>query len=136
MAGNNEKWSGRLAFILASVGAAVGLGNIWKFPYTLGNSGGSAFVLIYVVSILLVATPIMLSEMVIGRHARLSAPSAMRKVALESGTSRYWQLLGWMGQLALVFVLSFYQRHCRMDRRLPDQVGQRRPQRPVAGRSR
>jgi NSS family neurotransmitter:Na+ symporter len=93
---------------LASVGAAVGLGNIWKFPYTLGSSGGSAFVLIYVLAILLVATPIMLSEMMIGRHARQSAPSAMRKLALELGGSSYWQIVGWMGLLALMFVLSFY----------------------------
>ena len=104
----SENWSGRFAFILASVGAAVGLGNIWKFPYTLGNSGGSAFVLIYVIAILLVATPIMLSEMIIGRHARQSAPSAMRKVALEGGGSAYWQIVGWMGLAALLLVLSFY----------------------------
>ena len=103
-----ESWSGRVAFILASIGAAVGLGNIWKFPYTLGNSGGSAFVLIYVLAMLLIATPIMLSEMVIGRHARLSAPSALRKVALENGRSARWQILGWMGQLAQLLVLSFY----------------------------
>ncbi len=103
-----ESWSGRFTFILASVGAAVGLGNIWKFPYTLGNSGGSAFVLIYVLAILLVATPIMLSEMIIGRHARQSAPNAFRKIALEGGASPYWQIVGWMGLLALVFVLSFY----------------------------
>ena len=103
-----ESWSGRFTFILASVGAAVGLGNIWKFPYTLGSSGGSAFVLIYIIAILLVATPIMLSEMVIGRHARQSAPAAMRKVALENGSSTYWQIVGWMGLLALMFVLSFY----------------------------
>ncbi len=103
-----ESWSGRFTFILASVGAAVGLGNIWKFPYTLGNSGGSAFVLIYVLAILLVATPIMLSEMIIGRHARQSAPNAFRKIALEVGASPYWQIVGWMGLLALVFVLSFY----------------------------
>ena len=103
-----ENWSGRLAFILASVGAAVGLGNIWKFPYTLGNSGGSAFVLIYVIAILLVATPIMLSEMIIGRHAKRSAPTAMRDLAKESGTSGYWQIVGWMGLLALLLVLSFY----------------------------
>jgi SNF family Na+-dependent transporter len=57
----SESWSGRLAFILASIGAAVGLGNIWKFPYTLGSSGGSAFVLVYVLAILLVATPIMIA---------------------------------------------------------------------------
>jgi len=109
MAGRTtESWSGRFAFVLASIGAAVGLGNIWKFPYTLGNSGGSAFVLIYVLAILLIATPIMLSEMVIGRHARLSAPSALRNVALENDSTVSWQILGWMGQLAQLLVLSFY----------------------------
>ena len=105
---NTENWSGRFIFIMASVGAAVGLGNIWKFPYTLGNSGGSAFVLIYVLAILFIATPIMLSEMIIGRHARQSAPSAMRKLALENHTSPYWQIVGWMGLAALMLVLSFY----------------------------
>lgn len=104
----SENWSGRFIFIMASVGAAVGLGNIWKFPYTLGNSGGSAFVLIYVLAILLIATPIMLSEMIIGRHARQSAPSAMKKLALENHTSPYWQIVGWMGLAALMLVLSFY----------------------------
>jgi NSS family neurotransmitter:Na+ symporter len=103
-----ESWSGRLAFILASIGAAVGLGNIWKFPYTLGSSGGSAFVLVYVLAILLVATPIMIAEMIIGRHARASAPTALRKVAVDSGTSRHWGLLGWIGLFALFLVLSFY----------------------------
>lgn len=103
-----ESWSGRLAFILASIGAAVGLGNIWKFPYTLGSSGGSAFVLIYVLAILLVATPIMLAEMIIGRRARQSAPTAMRTLARESGTSSQWSLVGWMGLFALFLVLSFY----------------------------
>ena len=103
-----ENWSGRLAFILASIGAAVGLGNIWKFPYTLGSSGGSAFVLVYVIAILVVATPIMIAEMVIGRHARASAPTALSNVAQESGTSKHWGLLGWMGLFALFLVLSFY----------------------------
>lgn len=104
----SENWSGRMAFVLASVGAAVGLGNIWKFPYTLGNSGGSAFVLIYVLAILLVATPIMLAEMVIGRSARKSAPSALRVLAQENSTSKHWAIVGWMGLFALVLVLSFY----------------------------
>ena len=103
-----ESWSGRLAFILASIGAAVGLGNIWKFPYTLGSSGGSAFVLIYVVAILLVATPIMLAEMIIGRHARRSAPAAMRTLAEQQGASGRWAVVGWMGLFALFLVLSFY----------------------------
>jgi NSS family neurotransmitter:Na+ symporter len=105
---SSDGWSGRLAFILASIGAAVGLGNIWKFPYTLGSSGGSAFVLVYVLAILLVATPIMLAEMVIGRRARKSAPSALKALAVERGGSSKWSYLGWMGLFALFLVLSFY----------------------------
>ena len=105
-----ESWSGRLAFILASIGAAVGLGNIWKFPYTLGNSGGSAFVLVYIIAILLGATPIMLAEMIIGRHARASAPSAMRKIAESCGATSRSSLL------ALFLVLQYAR--CRQNARL------------------
>jgi len=104
----SDGWSGRLAFVLASIGAAVGLGNIWKFPYTLGSSGGSAFVLVYVLAILLVATPIMLAEMIIGRRARHSAPTAMKLLAKQGGHSRRWSIVGWMGLFAMFFVLSFY----------------------------
>jgi NSS family neurotransmitter:Na+ symporter len=103
-----ESWSGRLAFILASIGAAVGLGNIWQFPANLGASGGSAFVLVYVLAILLVATPIMLAEMIIGRQARRSAPSAMKHLAEQAGTTGKWSIVGWMGLFALLLVLSFY----------------------------
>ncbi|MGI9205775.1 MAG: sodium-dependent transporter [Woeseiaceae bacterium] len=103
-----ENWSGRLAFILASIGAAVGLGNIWKFPYTLGSSGGSAFVLIYVIAIFLIATPIMIAEMVIGRHARASAPTALKKLGEAAGSRLKWSLLGYLGLFALFLVLSFY----------------------------
>jgi hypothetical protein len=104
----SESWSGRTAFILASIGSAVGLGNIWKFPYTVGSSGGSAFVLIYVIAIFLIATPIMIAEMIIGRHARLSAPSAMKTLAEQRGSSSHWGMVGWMGLFALFLVLSFY----------------------------
>jgi NSS family neurotransmitter:Na+ symporter len=103
-----ESWSGRLAFILASIGAAVGLGNIWQFPANLGASGGSAFILVYVLAILLVATPIMLAEMIIGRQARRSAPSAMRYMAEQVGASGRWSVVGWMGLFALFLVLGFY----------------------------
>ncbi|MEM7078037.1 MAG: sodium-dependent transporter [Pseudomonadota bacterium] len=103
-----ENWSGRLAFILASIGAAVGLGNIWKFPYTLGSSGGSAFVLVYIGAILLIATPIMMAEMIIGRRGRGSAPTAVRTVALDAGASKAWSGFGWMGLFAVFLVLSFY----------------------------
>ena len=106
--GGAESWSGRLAFILASVGAAVGLGNIWKFPYTVGSSGGTAFVLVYVLAILIIATPIMLSEMMIGRRGKASAPTAMKNLAAEHNASPSWAMLGWMGVFALGLVLSFY----------------------------
>lgn len=105
---SGENWSGRLAFILASVGAAVGLGNIWKFPYTVGSSGGTAFVLVYVFAILVIATPIMLSEMMIGRRGNASAPTAIRKLAVENNANPAWSMLGWMGVFALGLVLSFY----------------------------
>lgn len=104
----SESWSGRLAFILASIGAAVGLGNIWQFPANLGASGGSAFILVYVAAILLVATPIMLAEMIIGRKSRRSAPSAMQHLAEQVGSSGRWSIVGWMGLFALFLVLSFY----------------------------
>jgi len=103
-----ESWSGRLAFILASIGAAVGLGNIWQFPANLGASGGSAFILVYVLAILLVATPIMLAEMILGRQARSSAPTAMKYMAEQVGSSGRWSIVGWMGLIALFMVLGFY----------------------------
>ena len=103
-----ESWSGRLTFILASIGAAVGLGNIWQFPANLGASGGSAFFLVYLLAILLVATPIMLAEMIIGRQTGLSAPSAMKHLAERAGVSKHWSIVGWMGLFALFLVLGFY----------------------------
>jgi len=104
----HENWSSRLAFLMASIGAAVGLGNIWKFPYTLGSAGGSAFVVVYLIAVFVVAMPIMMSEMVIGRRGRMSAPNTMRKLAAEAGASRAWQGLGWMGLVAVFLVFSFF----------------------------
>jgi NSS family neurotransmitter:Na+ symporter len=104
----HESWSSRLAFLMAAIGAAVGLGNIWKFPYTLGSSGGSAFVIVYVIAIFVVATPIMIAEMVMGRRGRMSAPNTIRKLASQAGASPAWQGLGWMGLIAVFLVLSFF----------------------------
>ena len=104
----HENWSSRLGFLMASIGAAVGLGNLWKFPYTLGQSGGGAFVLVYLVAIFLIATPIMIGEMMMGRRGRLSAPQTMRVLADEVGASRRWSALGWWGIAVLFLVLSFF----------------------------
>ncbi len=104
----HENWSSRLAFLLAAIGAAVGLGNIWKFPYMLGTNGGAAFVLVYLVAIFLVATPIMMSEMILGRRGRMSAPNTLRKMAQEIKASEHWKWLGWMGIVGVFLVLSFF----------------------------
>ncbi len=103
----HEHFSSRLAFLLAAIGTAVGLGNLWKFPYTLGQSGGAAFVALYLVAIVLIATPIMLSEMIIGRRTGLSPPQALRKLAGERGGTA-WAMLGWAGIIAVFIVLSFF----------------------------
>ena len=102
------QWSSRWAFILAATGSAVGLGNIWKFPYVAGENGGGAFVLIYLACILLIGLPIMMAEVMLGRRGRQSPINTMATLAEEIGASRYWKLLGWGGLLAGFFILSFY----------------------------
>jgi len=84
-----KTWSSGITFMLAAVGAAVGLGNIWKFPYIAGVSGGGAFVLVYIVCVVFVAIPILISELLIGRCGRGSPPVAMRKVAESAGRSSH-----------------------------------------------
>ena len=101
-------WSSRLMFILAAAGSAVGLGNIWRFPYVAGENGGGAFVLIYLACIFLIGIPIMSSEILLGRIGRQSPINTMRSVAASSGANPGWQLIGWMGALAGVVILSFY----------------------------
>ena len=104
----HEHFSSRWGFLLAAIGAAVGLGNIWKFPYMLGSNGGAAFVLVYILAIALVATPVMIGEMLLGRHGRMSAPGTLKKIAIEARASPSWKYLGWLGIVALFLVLSFF----------------------------
>ncbi len=103
---NNKRgfWASRLGFILAASGSAVGLGNIWKFPYVTGQNGGGAFVLIYLVCIAIVGLPIMLSEFTIGRRTSLNPVGAFN--TLKPGTP--WVGIGYMGVLAGFLILSFY----------------------------
>lgn len=101
-------WSSRLNFILASTGAAVGLGNIWKFPYMVGDNGGSAFVLLYLVFVAVIGIPILLAEMLLGKLGRQNTVSTLQILAAQTKASPHWQLVGWLGALTLVLVLSFY----------------------------
>ena len=102
------QWSNRLAFILAATGSAVGVGNIWKFPYVAGENGGGAFVLVYLICVAVIGIPIMMSEVLLGRRGRQSPINTMRTLASEEGQRRYWGLLGWMGVLAGFLILSYY----------------------------
>lgn len=101
-------WASRWVFILAATGSAVGLGNIWKFPYITGENGGGAFVLVYLLCIALVGIPIMLAEVFIGRRARQSPCNALQSLAEESEKTKKWGLIGLMGMLAGVLIFSFY----------------------------
>jgi NSS family neurotransmitter:Na+ symporter len=101
-------WSSRLAFVLAATGSAVGLGNIWRFPYTAGEYGGGAFVIVYILCVAAIGIPIMMAEIMLGRRGRQSPINTMRALAEREGASPLWQLLGWMGILSGFLILSFY----------------------------
>lgn len=102
------RWSSRWTFILATTGAAVGLGNIWRFPYMAGSNGGSAFLIVYLTCIVLFGLPILAAEIIIGRHARSNPVDALKTISIENNTSKKWQALGWWGITSLVLILSFY----------------------------
>ncbi|WP_455221949.1 sodium-dependent transporter [Kaarinaea lacus] len=102
------EWSSRWIFILAATGSAVGLGNIWKFPYMAGENGGGAFVLIYLACIVLLGIPIMMAEVLIGRRGRQSPVNTMITIAKEEGANKHWVWLGWSGVVAGFLILSYY----------------------------
>jgi len=102
------QWSGRMAFIFAATGSAVGLGNIWKFPYIAGENGGGAFVLVYLLCIAAIGIPIMMAEIMLGRRGRQSPVNTMASLAAEEGRPRAWALLGWLGVIAGFLILSYY----------------------------
>ncbi|MDR0896052.1 MAG: sodium-dependent transporter [Prevotellaceae bacterium] len=97
-------FSSKLGVILASAGSAVGLGNIWRFPYEAGNHGGAAFILVYLGCVLMLGIPIMLAELIIGRQARANTGEAFDKLA--PGTP--WKWVGLVGVLTGILILSYY----------------------------
>lgn len=94
----------KLGMVLATAGSAVGLGNVWRFPYVTGQNGGAAFIIIYIACIILMALPVMLCEMMIGRHAQANAARAYGKV---SG-SKYWRLVGILGVFTGTLIVAYY----------------------------
>jgi NSS family neurotransmitter:Na+ symporter len=108
MAAAGAHWSSRFTFLMASVGFAVGLGNIWRFPYVTGENGGAAFVLIYLACAFGIGVPILMAEVLIGRRGQGSPTSALTKLAAQSGRSSNWKIVGGMGLLAAYTIEIVY----------------------------
>ncbi|MDF1630483.1 MAG: sodium-dependent transporter [Alcanivoracaceae bacterium] len=104
----NGTWASRWVFILAATGSAVGLGNIWKFPYIAGEYGGGAFVLLYLLIIALVGVPVMVAEVMMGRRGGMSPINSMKKLAGQAEVTSRWKALGYLGATAGFLILTFY----------------------------
>ncbi|AQA19735.1 sodium-dependent transporter [Halioglobus japonicus] len=107
-AAGGAHWSSRFAFLMASVGFAVGLGNIWRFPYVTGENGGGAFVIIYLGCAILIGVPVLMAELLIGRRGQASPPASMANVAIENKRSPSWKIVGAMGLLAAYTIEIVY----------------------------
>lgn len=101
---SRPQWATRLGFILASVGGAIGLGNVWRFPYVTGQYGGASFLLLFFAALLLVALPLLIVEFGLGRATRRNYTGALKQLLPDSS----WYLVGIMGVVAMVLILSFY----------------------------
>jgi len=99
-----EVWGSKLGFILAAAGSAIGLGNIWKFPYIAGENGGASFVLVYLICIAVIGLPVLIAEILIGRTTHRNPVGAFYKLS----NSKVWAALGGLGVLAGFMILSFY----------------------------
>lgn len=97
-------WGSRVGFILAATGSAIGLGNIWRFPYVTGQNGGAAFVLLYVACVLVIGLPVLLAELSLGRKTSLNPVGAFKSIS----PSRFWPWAGYLGVATGIGILSFY----------------------------
>lgn len=107
-AGKSDHWGSRFGFIMAAVGSSVGLGNLWRFPFTAGENGGSAFIVIYLLSVLAFGLPVLMAEYALGRHGQRSAIATLRKITTEESRPKAWIGMGWLGALGSLILFSFY----------------------------
>ena len=108
MAGATQAWSSRFGFLMASIGFAVGLGNIWRFPYVTGENGGSAFVVVYLICAFGIGVPILMAELMIGRRGGLTPPASIDALALDNNLSRKWALVGYLNLATAFSILIAY----------------------------
>ena len=104
----SPQWSSRFTFLMAAMGAAVGLGNLWRFPFQTGQNGGAAFVIVYLLCVVLIAWPILSAEIAFGRAKRLSAFGSTAGLAKDAGRSARWGIIGLLGATAGFIVLTTY----------------------------
>lgn len=97
-------WGSQMGFILAAAGSAIGLGNIWRYPYITGQNGGAAFVLLYLACVLVIALPVLIAELSLGRKTTMNPVGAFQALS----TSKYWPIVGYLGVVTGVGILSFY----------------------------
>src|SRR5262249_23968918 len=104
----SKTWSSNYLFLLASIGSTVGLSNIWRFTYLAGENGGGAFVLVYVISLLVMGIPILAAELLIGRRGGKSMVGTFKALAQRDGLSSSWKYFGWIAMIGVFLILSFY----------------------------
>ena len=104
----SSMWSSKTPFLMTAIGLAVGLGNLWRFPFIAGENGGAAFVLIYIACIFLLGFPVMMAELAIGRHGGHSARKTINLLVKQSGVSKAWNSIGWMSVVIPFVGMSYY----------------------------
>ena len=105
---SSRQWSSNYLFLLASIGSTVGLSNIWKFTYLVGENGGGAFVLIYLISLISLGIPVLMAEFMIGRRGGKSMVGSLLELSKQENISPHWQYFGWVAMITVFLVLSFY----------------------------
>ena len=108
MSVNPSVWSSRFGFLMASIGFAVGLGNIWRFPYIVGENGGSIFIVIYLCCVFFIGVPILMAEIMLGRRGAASPEQAIKNVAVESSCSPRWSAVGYLNLLTSFLIVFVY----------------------------
>ncbi len=104
-----EHWSSEYTFILAALGSAVGLGNIWRFPYVAGENGGGAFVILYLLIVVGLGLPALIATIMIGRRGQSSPIQCFKVIARDEGLSQRWAYLGWLLVISAYFTAYFLQ---------------------------
>lgn len=103
------QWSSRFAFIMAAVGSSVGLGNLWRFSSEAGQNGGGAFILVYLLAVVFVCIPVLMSEYLVGRAgSSANAIDSVAEVAIQSKVTKNWTVLSWIGMVAGFMIVTFY----------------------------